>query len=93
MSPEGGLYTLISHQAHRVDEACLDVLRLEPRVRGQDSLRPIPGGEHPEDMLHGQPAPAEDRLLAEDLGIHGDAPKEFILLLGFVLRATPGRLV
>src|SRR6266581_3258779 len=69
---------LVRYDAMRVDEARLDVLRLEPGIALQDCLRPISCGEHSKDMFDGKSVAPNSRLPAQDPGVHSDPLKEFI---------------
>ena len=62
------------------DEAGPDVFGLQPRVSCEDGLRGVTRTQHPEDVLHGEPASANDRLAAEDLRVAGDASEKFGLV-------------
>jgi hypothetical protein len=71
----------MSDQPAGVDEARLDIFGFEPRITLENGLGAIARGKHPEDMLHGQPMPADDRLPAEDLRVYRDPSEKLILLL------------
>jgi hypothetical protein len=45
----------VSDQSASIDEARLDVLRLQPRITIHDGLRAVPRGEHSVDVLYGKP--------------------------------------
>ena len=55
------------------EEAGLDILRLQHRVFLKNRFRGVAGGQHSEDVFHGDSHVADDRLAAEDVGAHGDS--------------------
>src|SRR5689334_23348730 len=66
----------VGDQAPRVLEARLYVLALEPGIPREHRLHGVPRSEHPEDVLHGETASADDRLAAEDLRVACDPVEE-----------------
>lgn len=66
----------MADQPAGIDQAGPYVLYLEPRISLENDFRAVPRGEHPEHVLDREAAPTEDRLAAENLGVHGDSPKE-----------------
>src|SRR6266568_4829780 len=68
-----GLDSLVGDDTPGVLQARLDVITLEPRVTGQDRVHGVTDGEHPEDVLHREAAPADDGLAPEDLGVVRDS--------------------
>jgi hypothetical protein len=60
----------------------LHVLGLEKRVVREDRLRRPARGEHSENVLGGEPLPANDRLVAEDLRVDRDPLERFALVYG-----------
>ena len=77
---QGRIDALMSDQSAGVDEARSDIFAFEPVIALENGLGAIARGEHSEDMLHGQPMPADDRLPAEDLRVYCDPPEKLILL-------------
>ncbi len=75
---------------HRgIDQACSDVLLLQPRKTLEDGGGVITFGQHVEHMLDGEPTPPDDRLPAEKVRIAGDAVDEVVLLRGGSRRIIP----
>jgi len=74
----------MADQPAGIDKAGPYVLYLEPWISLENDFRAVTRGEHPEHVLDREAAPTEDRLAAENLGVHGDSPKE----IGFV-HSTP----
>lgn len=71
-----GLDPLVTDESPRVLDAREHILPLEPGIPFQDGRDVIPGGEHAEHVLHGEPPPADDRFPTEDGGIHDDPGEE-----------------
>ena len=67
-----------------IDKARLDVRRLQPRVAFQDRFCAVSRGEHPDNVLDGEPTATNDRLPAEELRVDRDASEEFFLRWGLV---------
>lgn len=70
----------MAHDALRVGQAGEYVLPFHPRVAGEDDLDGVAGGEHAEDVLYGEPVPADDRFAAEDLRVVRDALEQGLLV-------------
>src|ERR1041385_124880 len=69
---------LVAHDHRSVEQACLYVLELEPLILLDQTFGRVSGGEHLENVLHGQAAAADDRLAAVDLGIERDSFQEIV---------------
>jgi hypothetical protein len=70
----------VSDQSASVDEASLDILRFEPGITFEDGFGTIAGGEHSEDMFHGQPMSPNNRLPAENPWVDSNPLEELIFL-------------
>jgi len=80
--------TLVTNEPARVLDACEDVFALKPRVPFQDGRDVISGGEHAEHVLDSQAPTANDRLPAEDGGVHDDSGEKVGVSHAFSVRAS-----
>src|SRR5690348_6683029 len=62
----------MTDQTAGIDETRLNVFLFQPGITLQQDLGRVSRGEHPEDMLDGQPPPANNWLAAKDVRIHGN---------------------
>ncbi len=82
----------MTDQAPSIEEASLNVLRLQPRVPLQNRLWTVPGSEHPEDVLRSQSMAPDDRLPAEYPRVDRDASKEFVLWQRLEMQGSSARM-
>jgi len=66
----------VAYDAAGEQEARAHALGLEPRVSREQILSGVARGENPEDVLHGEAVPANDRFSAEDLRIDRDPAEQ-----------------
>src|SRR5262245_24007196 len=69
-------------------QARLDVFLFQPGVAFQQDFWTVTRSKHPQHVLDGQPATANDRLAARGIRIHCDAFEKFL----FVHRSSSARL-
>ena len=70
------LDALIGHESFGVSEAGENVFPFHPGIAGDDGCRVVARLEHSENVLDGEPMAANDRLAAEDAGVHGDSREQ-----------------
>lgn len=69
------LDTFVANQTARIDQTRLNVLTFEPGVSLEQTLRSIPRGQHPQDMLYSEALSPDDGFAPEDLGVDRDPLK------------------
>jgi hypothetical protein len=65
-----------------IDQACPNIVSLEPGVTFKNRLGRITSRQHCQNMLDRQTATANDRFASENPGIHGDPLEDFIFVHG-----------
>jgi hypothetical protein len=66
-----------------IDQACPNIVTLEPGVTFKNRLGRIASRQHRQNMLDRQTATANDRFAAENPGIHGDSLEDFVFVHGW----------
>ena len=77
----------MADEAPGEQQAGLDILSRQPGIFGQHRLVRLARGQQAQQVLDGQPLAADDRLAAEDGGVHGDAGEQFAFGHGIVLQS------
>lgn len=60
----------MAHQSSRIDQAGLDILRLQPGEFSKQGLVSISSRKHPQDVLYCEPPPADYRLTPKYLWVN-----------------------
>jgi hypothetical protein len=68
------------HDPPSVEQTSPHVFHFEPRIAFENCLEGVPGREHPQNMLHRQPPPTNNRFTAEDPRVDCDSFEKFVLV-------------
>ena len=71
------MHILTGDRAVSIEQAGLNVLRLQEGIFVQNRLSRVAGREHTEDMFHGDSQITNDRLAAKDILAHSDTLHQF----------------